>query len=131
MRLAAKIIVILGILASIGLGIYWEVDYSESTKYIADTKSSIGIDLSSDFKDELAARQKGGFALIAGGIVSLVSVIMMSKLKKISSILILLSAIVPAIIYPSALVATFLLIIGAILAFFIKPKDKASQAQAV
>lgn len=131
MKIATTIIVILGVLAAIGLGVMWEIDVSEATKLINETNESMQVDVKTDEVDKIInAEKNGAIALFAGGVISLISVLLIGKLKKISALLILVSAIVPAIFNPGALIATFLLIIGAILAFFVKPKTQASQAAA-
>jgi hypothetical protein len=129
MRVATKVIVILGALIAIGLGIYWEIDYGQTVQLLAETKSSSGIDLGSELSNELGARQMGGYALIAGGVVSFVAVLLINKLKKISAALILASVVVAAILNPLSLVGTFLLIVGGIMAFFVKPKEDSPNTQ--
>jgi hypothetical protein len=131
MKVATIIIVILGVLACIGLGIMWEIDVSEAAKLIDETNESLQVNINTEEVDAIISAEKNGaIALFIGGAISLISVLLMGKLKKISALLILVSAIVPAIFNPGALLATFLLIIGAILAFFVKPKTQASQAAA-
>ncbi len=127
MKIATIIIVILGVLAAIGLGIVWEADVNEAKQLLNDS----GLEQNAELKKVIDSERNGGYALIAGGIVSLISVILLGKLKKISALLILISAVVPAIFDLRSFIATFLLIIGAILAFLYKPKAPASEVTEV
>ncbi len=128
MRVAVIIIVILGALASIGLGAKWISDYNSLKSEVTaatDTADELGIDIKDELND-VKDLMNCAYALVVGGIVAVVSVILIGKLKKLSAVLILVSAIVPAVLSPLSLVATFLLIIGGILAFFVKPKVQAA-----
>ncbi len=127
MKIATIIIVILGVLAAIGLGIVWEADVNEAKQLLNDS----GLEQNAELKKVIDSERNGGYALIAGGIVSLISVILLGKLKKISALLILISAVVPAIFDLRSFIATFLLIIGAVLAFLYKPKAPASEVTEV
>jgi hypothetical protein len=62
--------------------------------------------------------------LIACGIIAFVSSFLMSKIGKLSAVIILAAAVVPAVLEPITLVFTFFFIIAGILAFFVKPKVK-------
>ncbi|MHB8064558.1 MAG: hypothetical protein ACYDG2_18310 [Ruminiclostridium sp.] len=124
MKVATIIIVIIGVLAAAGMGIFWVTDYNSAKETLASSDTltqelvkASGLDLA-----QYESRRNSGYGLIIGGVLSLVSLIFISKLKKISAVIILLSAIVPAIILPSSLIVSFILIIGGILAFFVKPK---------
>jgi hypothetical protein len=121
MRVAITIIVIIGVLASVGFGAFWVYDYNSSKDEITADANALGIDVTSEL-NSYQQRSNSGIALIVGGIISLIAVIMIKKLQKISAIIFLLSAIVPAVLAPLSLVVSFLLIIGGILAFFYKPK---------
>jgi hypothetical protein len=127
MKIATIIIVIIGVLATAGLGVYWVTDYNSAKEDIATlSKLDMGDEVQS-LLDDAEKQKNSGYALMIGAALSLVAVLLIGKLKKISAILILIAAIAPAIIYPNALIATFLLIIGGILAFFVKPKVAAVQ----
>lgn len=127
MKVATIILVVLGILASVLFGIFWVTDYNDSKESISALEdmgagdSSI-IELAKD-------RNNCAMALFICSAVSLLTVFLMGKLKKISALIFLLSAIVPAIILPESLIFTFLFIIGGILAFFVKNKAVTEQAQ--
>ncbi len=132
MRIAITIIVIIGVLTSMGLGLYWVNDYNDYKSQIEEI-SSTADDLGVDVKDELNALEKiknCGYVLAVGGILSLIAVILIGKLKKISAIVFLLAAIVPAILTPASLLGTFMLIVGGILALFYKPKAQAAETTA-
>ncbi len=132
MRVAITILVIISVLASVGLGVKWISDFNDYKDQIEEA-SSTADDLGIDIKDELSQVEKlktAAYALIAVGILSLIAVIFIGKLKKISAIIFLLSAIVPAIFSPVTLIATFLFVISAILAFIYKPKVQTQQTTA-
>jgi len=126
MKKAVIILVILGTLASLGLGIKWLSDYNDYKSELA-TATSIaqGAGQSQELTDalkEVEQTKNCAYALIACGIIALVTVFLLGKLKKIGAGIILVTGIVPAIFSPMSLVFTFLLVLAGILAFFIKPK---------
>ncbi len=134
MRIAITILVIIGIIASLALGVFWITDYN-SAKAELDELTASGDDfgLGDVLKDELEnykSRKDCGPFMIGGGILSLIGLILINKLKKISAIIFLVSAIVPAILFPASLLGTFLFVISGILAFFYKPKVQTQQATA-
>lgn len=131
MRIAITILVIIGIVLSIGLGAFWIVDYSSAKAEVEEAIASgddFGLgDLMKEELEKYEDRKNSGPFIIGGGILSLIALILINKLKKISAAIFLLSAIVPAIIFPGSLLVTFLFIIGGILAFFYKPKVQPQQ----
>jgi len=133
MRIAITILVIISVLASIGLGVIWISDYNKYKDQI-DSVSQAADEWGVDIKNELNQVEKlknCAYVLIAVGIISLLAVIFIGKLKKISAVIFLLSAIIPAIFALVTLLATALFIVGGILAFFYKPKEKIQNAAAV
>ncbi|SHI20034.1 hypothetical protein SAMN02745823_03324 [Sporobacter termitidis DSM 10068] len=133
MRIAVLILVILGAAASFILGIKWLSDFSAYKAEIAAV-SELSEEISSD--PEIAKAMKDvvtlkncAYVLLAGGIVALAAVFLMGKLGKISAVIILAAGIVPAFFSPMSLAFTWLLLLGGILAFFVKPKVQAVQAE--
>lgn len=57
-------------------------------------------------------RANAGYAMIPLGLLAIVAGVMYSKLGKKSAIILLVSALVPAIFYPSSLIFGFLLLIA-------------------
>lgn len=125
MRIAVIILVIIGTIASIGLGIKWISDFDTYKTEIAaveDLKSDPDV---AQALEDMEKLKTCAYALIACGIIALVSVFLIGKIGKISAVIILASAIVPAIFEPVTLAFTFFFVIAGILAFFVKPKVKA------
>lgn len=128
MRIAVIILVIVGTLASIGLGIKWLSDfntYKTEISAVEDLKSDP--DVAQALKD-MEKLRTCSYALIVCGILALVSVFLMGKIGKIAAAIILASAIIPAIFSPISLAFTFFFVIAGILAFFVKPKEQAVKA---
>ena len=128
MRTAVIILVIIGTLASIGLGVKWLSDFNSYKTEIAaveDLKSDP--DVAQAFKD-MEKLKNCSYALIVCGIIAIASVFLMGKIGKIAAVIILASAIIPAIFSPISLVFTFFFLIAGILAFFVKPKVQAANA---
>ncbi|HEY9061606.1 MAG TPA: hypothetical protein VIO64_14025 [Pseudobacteroides sp.] len=124
MRIAVIIIVILGSLVSAGLGAKWVSDYNGSKQELAslsETSKELGLDISSEMK-ELEKARNCGYALILCGIIALISVFLLRRLGKISAIIIIITGIIPVFFTAITLVFTFMLILGGILGFFVKPK---------
>ncbi|MDF2869239.1 MAG: hypothetical protein K0R05_814 [Anaerocolumna sp.] len=122
MRVAVIILVIIGTLASIGLGVKWLSDFDTyKTEIAAVEEYSSDPDVAQALKD-MEELKSCSYALIVCGIVSLISVFLMSKLGKITSVIFLAAAIIPAVLAPISLTFTFFFIIAGILAFFVKPK---------
>ena len=128
MRIAVIILVIVGTLASIGLGIKWLSDfntYKTEISAVEDLKSDP--DVAQALKD-MEKLRTCSYALIVCGILALVSVFLMGKIGKIAAAIILASAIIPAIFSPISLAFTFFFVIAGILAFLVKPKEQAVKA---
>jgi hypothetical protein len=127
MRIAVIILTIIGALASIGLGVKWRSDYVDYKAVISeasDTAADYNIDISSEMK-EVEKTNSCAYALIACGIVAFISMLFMGKLKKITGIILILAAIIPAIFSPISLIFTFFLALGGIFALLAKYKVKA------
>ena len=129
MKVATIILVVLGILASVAMGIYWVSENSSADREAleADAKS-IGWDISEDL-DKAEGQYNSGIAMLICAAVSLLTLFLMGKLKKLSALIFILAAVIPAILYPGSLICTFLFIIGGILAFFVKNKAVTELAQ--
>lgn len=128
MRIAVIILVIIGTLASIGLGVKWISDfdtYKTEISAVEDLKSDP--DVAQALKDMEKVRNCA-YALIVCGVIALASAFLISKIGKIAAVIIMACAIVPAIFSPISLVFTFFFIIAGILAFFVKPKVQAVKA---
>jgi uncharacterized protein YybS (DUF2232 family) len=124
MKKAVTIIVIIGILASIGLGIKWLSDYNaykdeiETLSEFASSSSAVA-----DSLKEINTLKTTAFVLIACGIIALVIVFLAKKIgTKLAGGIILLTGVIPGILSPSAFIFTFILILGGLLAIFSKPQ---------
>ncbi len=121
MRILGLILGILGGLLAGCLGWKW-LDDANHAKAMLDVARSAGVNMAELDKTVMAGRMLIGSALagIVGGILAL-----MGK-GKIAALLMLAGAIVPAIWAPKSLIFSFLLIIGGIVCFFVKPRQTAS-----
>jgi hypothetical protein len=120
MRILGLILGILGGLAAGFLGMKWMGD-AESLKTSIEAARKLGANMADLDKVATASHVLIGsmVAGIVGGILA-----MMGK-GKIAALLMLAGAIVPAIWVPKSLVFTFLLVLGGIVCFFIKPRPTA------
>jgi hypothetical protein len=117
MRIAVLILAILGALASAALGIKWLSDANEY-KATLEAVAKMGIDTS-----EITSLIRGAYALLGGAVLALVGgFLAMNHKGKIAAGVLALAVIAPAAMAPKTLVATFFLVIAAILAIFVKPK---------
>ncbi len=129
MKIAVIVVVILGALASFSLGVTWLSDFNEYKTELAaanETSAEISSDpeLSKALRDVETLRNCA-YALIVCAIIALVAVFLMRRIGKIAAVIIVATGIVPAFFSPTSLLFTSLLVIGGILAFFVKPKAQA------
>lgn len=125
MRVAVSIIVIIGALLTAALGIKWISDYNDNKAVIQQTLDGSGLDESDipelkDLKDMVNA----AYVMVACGIIAFISVFFIKKLGKITTLILLASGIVPIIMESDSLIVTFLILLGGVLSFFVKPKAK-------
>ena len=130
MKIAVIVVVILGALASFTLGVTWLSDFNDYKTEIAAV-NEMSAETSSDPEflkalQEVETLRNCAYALIACGIIALVAVFLMRKIGKIAAVILLATGIVPGIFSPMSLLFTSLLVIGGILAFFVKPKVQAA-----
>lgn len=112
---------ILGILGGVGaglLGMKWMGD-ADSLKASIEAARKLGANMAELDKLATASYMLIG-AMVAGIIGGILA--MMGK-GKIAALLMLAGAILPAIWAPRSLVGTFLLVIGGIVCFFVKPRQ--------
>lgn len=131
MKIAVTIIVILGALASFILGVTWLSDFNDyKTEMAAVNEMSTEINSDPEISkalQEVETLRNCAYALIACAIIALVTVFLIGKIGKIAAVIILAAGIVPAFFSPMSLLFTSLLVIGGILAFFVKPKVQAAE----
>jgi hypothetical protein len=120
MRILGLILGILGGLLAGCLGWKW-LDDANHMKAMIDVARSAGVSMADLDKTVTAGRMLIGSmgAGIVGGVLA-----MMGK-GKIAALLMLAGVIVPAIWAPKSLVFTFVLLIGGIVCFFVKPRQGA------
>lgn len=135
MRITALILGILGGLAAGALGAKWVSDYNSDAARavlkLADSPRLRSSPLVKERLDRLKMIGTAGYLLlvslllgIGGGIMTL------RNMGKIGGALLIVGAALPAVLAPITLVATFLLIIGAIFAFLAKPNPARGPAMA-
>jgi hypothetical protein len=117
MRIAGLILGILGGLAAGLLGMKWLSDANQ-LKELTDFVRQTGGDTSDIDKLVTAA-----YVLIGAMVLGIVGGVLAFMGKgKIAAVLMLVAGILPAVFEPKALVFTFILLIGAVVSFFAKPK---------
>jgi hypothetical protein len=125
MKIAVIILGILGSLAFGGLGGKWVSDYEankEQIKSLAKLASSLG-GKSEDMDAAIKAVERtktAGYIMIVAALAGLAASLLVGKLGKLSGVVLLVGASLPAALAPLSLVAGFLLIIAGILALFVK-----------
>jgi hypothetical protein len=126
MKIAVIILGILGALAVGGLGAKWVSDYEtnkESIVALTKLAHSLGGGKVSEVDEQIKTLDRvktAGYIMIVGALLALAAALGVGKLGKISAAVMLVAVIVPAALAPLSLVASFLLIIAAALAFFVK-----------
>lgn len=120
MRILGLILGILGGLAAGFLGMKWMGD-AESLKGQIELARKMGVNMG-----ELDKMATASYMLIGAMVAGIVGGIMAMMGKgKIAALLMLAGAILPVIWAPKSLVFTCLLLVGAIVSFFAKPRQAA------
>lgn len=120
MRIAVLILAILGVLAGAALGIKWLGDANEY-KSTLEAVQKMGIDTS-----EVQTLVRAAYALLGGAVLGIAGgVLAMLRKGKLAGALLAVAVIVPAVLSPKTLIATFLMAIAAVLAMFVKPPASA------
>ncbi len=125
MRVAFSIIVIIGALLTAALGIIWISDYNDNKELIASvqqTSDELGLD--NPELQKLKGLVTAAYVMLACAVVAFITVFLRGKLGKFTGIILLAAGILPAVFETDSLMFTFLIILGGILSFFIKPKVK-------
>ena len=116
MRIAVLILAIIGALASAALGMKWISD-TNKFKETLDLAQKMGVDMS-----EMDRLLKAAYALLAGSALAIVGgVLAMMRKGKIAAPVLGLAVLVPAVLTPKTLLATFFLAIAAGLSLLVKP----------
>ena len=123
MRIAALILGILGGIIAAALGIVWLSDYYELEKTVGMARA-LGADTAElDRLVYAAYLLLASFALgIAGGILAL------KHKGRVAAALMMLGPIAAGVLAPKSLVFSFLLLIGGLLAFFVKGRQPLPRA---
>ena len=128
MKIAVIILGILGALAVGALGGKWVADYQDNKAAVAAI-AKLAQSVGSARGDELDTALRGvertktaGYLMIVGALLALAAAISVGRFGKISALVLLASAIVPAALAPASLLAGFRLLIAGGLARFVKPR---------
>lgn len=129
MRFVALILGILGGLAAGALGLIWIRDYN-SMRGLIESTTTLGQTVGADMTQQLADLQRlvtAAYILLGSLVLGIVGGILAMRGKgRLAALLMLIGAVAPAIFAPQALVFTCLLLIGALVSFFVKPKAMAA-----
>jgi hypothetical protein len=122
MRIVRLVLGVIGGLLAGMLGLIWIRDASRMRELV-DSARSLGVDTGEVDKLVIAA-----YILLAAMVVGVVAGVLAFKGKgKVAAPLMIVGAIAPALLAPKALVFTFILLLGGLLSFAAKPKDKLFQ----
>ncbi len=130
MKKAVIILVIIGAIASIGLGIKWISDFNAYKADIAsiyDLSEEISNPVLEESLKEIEALRNCAYALIVCGIIAIAALFLVAKIgKQLAAGIILFTGIIPAFFSTSCLIFTFVLILAGILGLVSKPKVSAA-----
>ena len=125
MRIAAMILGILGGLSCLALGIKWLTDFDKmaSTIKLLESYGQSSAEVASSV-EKIKNLKIASYLLAFGGGIAVVLSAMVGKLKKATGAFLLIFTVVTAFLAPNSLLATFLVGLAGIFAFFVKPKTK-------
>ena len=132
MKIAAMVLALVGSLALFVLGVMWAGQYQEferSELYKMTDEAVTNGTASAEMKEALAAARKigmAGYANVGLGLLALVASPFVFKFPKASGALMAAAVVSAAAMAPKSLMFSFLLLIGAILAFLVKPAARVS-----
>src|SRR5262245_10954423 len=128
MKIAVLILGILGSFAVLALGGIWLSDYQQHRQAIADLQQTAaswgGAQVISEQMNELERTVRAAYAMLILGALSLAASFLVFKFSKVSAVVLLMAVIVPAILVPKTLIFSFLLLIAAMLSFFVKNRPR-------
>lgn len=122
MKVAVLVLAILGALASLALGAKWIGDYNDNQQMIEQMQA-----LASQSEQgraalaELSSVRTAGYLLIVMGLASFAGLAILGKRPQVAAGIFGLAVVLPAIFTMKTLLATFFLLIAAVLAFRMRP----------
>ena len=123
MRIVGLVLGVIGGLLAGLLGLTWMRD-ADRMRELVDTARSLGVDTG-----EVDRLVTAAYILLVVMVVGIVAGVLAFKGKgKVAAALMILSAVVPALFAPKALIFTFILLLGGLLSFAARPKVKQLQA---
>lgn len=134
MKVASLILGVVGSLAVVFLGIMWvgqfkELERSELYQSVRAQRQHGQADPELDKAFATVERTaNAGYASFALGLVALVGAVLVFKLPRVSAGLMAAAVVVPALLNPRSLAFSFVLLIAAVLAFRVKPRQAAVAA---
>lgn len=118
MRMAILILALIGALASLALGMKWVGDYNDNQQLIVQLESLAGqSEQGRAALSELAAVRTAGYLLMAMGLAAVGGVVVAKKQPRVAAGIFGLAVVLPAIFTMKTLLATFFLLIAAVLSF--------------
>jgi hypothetical protein len=120
-------IIILGIIGSLGTfvwGLKWFNDYSEFKYNFPDKDSSVIVARPGSVNSAIAEYESTGHAsyfLLVGSLLSIMAVLMLKRLGKLSAVILLAAALTPVIFVPKSIVIMSILLLASLLIFILKP----------
>lgn len=132
MKIAAIILGILGGLSCLALGIKWLADFDKMARTIEllEAYSQKSGEVASSVS-KIKNLKIASYLLAVGGGIAIVMAALAGKFKKITGAYLIIFTVTTAFLAPNSLIASFLVGLAGIFAFFIKPKTKIQTAVAV
>ena len=128
MKVTVIIIGLLGVLTSVGLGGKWLYDYHQNKgtlEKLDKVAAEWGGNVGAPQRAHLMRVVNTGYALVILGVLALIDLFFITKMPLATAAGLLLAGIVPGVMYPTAFIGTFFLILAGILAIFVKKKAPA------
>jgi hypothetical protein len=124
MKIAALIVGLIGAILLTGLGAKWVTDFDKNKETIAQLEKLSGAlgGAGGEAMAQLERAKTAGYAMIPLGILAIVAAVLVFKMSKPAGAVMIAAAVIPAVLVPSSLIFSFLLILAGIFALVAKPR---------